>query len=252
MKAALMTTTVALLLSTSAQADRHPPRYGNHDVMQSPGSHQGHAKAHPPGWFGIRVADMTPELRTFFSAPNDRGVLVTRVYDGGAAERAGLKVGDVIVAIGKRQVKNPQDLKDAVSAQRPGQGLQLDVVRGRVKWKLARRAPVPQRHRAAPVQPKPRVEIPRREDRIHRKMNALDGRLERLEQLLEQALKKPQEQQLAPPVMETEVRPRSTPPPRLEQIRPVPQVEEPEMVPAPERDSDFNTQPVEPLPRHRI
>ena len=235
-----MTTTFALLLATSAQADRHPPRYGNHDVMQSPGSHQEHAEAHPPGWFGIRVANMTPELRTFFSAPNDRGVLVTRVHEGGAAERAGLKVGDVIVGIGKRQVKNPRDLQDAIRAQRPGQGLHLDVVRGRVNWKLARQAPVPQHQRAAPMEPEPQLEVPRHESRLQRKMNTLDGRLERLEKLLEE--------RLAPPVVE----PRPTPAPRLEQIRPIPQLEEPEMIPAPELDDDFDIEPVEPLPRHRI
>ncbi len=48
---------------------------------------------------GIRVEQLTDQLREFFGVPGNNGVLVSSVEANSAAEKAGLKAGDVITAI---------------------------------------------------------------------------------------------------------------------------------------------------------
>src|SRR5262245_11742432 len=50
-----------------------------------------------PGRLGAQIADMTEDLRKYFGAPADSGVLVTHVDADQPAAKAGLKVGDVII-----------------------------------------------------------------------------------------------------------------------------------------------------------
>jgi len=58
---------------------------------------------------GIRVDSMTDQLRSFFGVSGNSGVLVSSVDAGSSAEKAGLKPGDVIIAIDGRSVRNPGD-----------------------------------------------------------------------------------------------------------------------------------------------
>lgn len=63
---------------------------------------------------GVEVTELTSELRTHFGAPLDRGVLVARVMPDSAAAKAGLEVGDVIVALGATGVEDGFGLRRAV------------------------------------------------------------------------------------------------------------------------------------------
>jgi serine protease Do len=58
---------------------------------------------------GIRVEQMTDQLRDFFGVLSNLGVLVTSVDQGSSAEKAGLKTGDVITAVDGRGVRTPSD-----------------------------------------------------------------------------------------------------------------------------------------------
>jgi predicted metalloprotease with PDZ domain len=78
---------------------------------------------------GVEVLAMTPELREHLGAPSDRGVLVARVEPGSPAERAGMRVGDVVVAAGGEPVSRPWDLIRRVGSVEAGSELALDVVR---------------------------------------------------------------------------------------------------------------------------
>lgn len=57
-----------------------------------------------PAPLGIDIADVTPDLRRYLGAPEDAGVLVTRVREGRAAARAGVRVGDILLRIGEEPV----------------------------------------------------------------------------------------------------------------------------------------------------
>ena len=66
---------------------------------------------------GIRVEQLTDQMRDYFGVFNNNGVLVTSVDRGSAAEKAGLKAGDVIIAIDGRDVRTPSDFNREMSAR---------------------------------------------------------------------------------------------------------------------------------------
>lgn len=78
---------------------------------------------------GFRVEDMTPELREFFGARNDQGVLVSSVFAESAAAQAGVLVGDVIVSVDGNTVSSPADL--TWSAELDDPTVVLEVIRER-------------------------------------------------------------------------------------------------------------------------
>jgi S1-C subfamily serine protease len=58
------------------------------------------------------------------------GVLVREVEDGSAAQRAGIREGDMIVAAGERAIVEPDDIYDALGAISAGKALPIRLVRG--------------------------------------------------------------------------------------------------------------------------
>src|SRR5262249_30972132 len=58
---------------------------------------------------GIQVEQMTDQLRDYFGVLGNNGVLVTSVDAGSAAEKAGIKTGDVVTAIDGKTIRNPGD-----------------------------------------------------------------------------------------------------------------------------------------------
>lgn len=81
------------------------------------------------GRLGLEVMSLTPELRSFFSAPRDRGLLVAQVDPGSPAARAGVKVGDVLVSVRGQDVRASADVLAAVDAAPKGTKIELGLVR---------------------------------------------------------------------------------------------------------------------------
>ncbi len=82
----------------------------------------------PRGWLGIRIDDLTPNMRDFFKAP-DGGALVTKPLPGTPAAEASLRVDDVIVAVGDQQVSSTWDLQKAISRSAPYAKVALRIIR---------------------------------------------------------------------------------------------------------------------------
>ena len=78
---------------------------------------------------GVMVMSLTPELRAYFGAPNDKGVLVAKVEPSSAAAKAGMKVGDVIVDVKGNAVDDASDVIEALSNAKTGDKVHVDVVR---------------------------------------------------------------------------------------------------------------------------
>jgi C-terminal processing protease CtpA/Prc len=76
---------------------------------------------------GIIVLGMTEDLRMYFAAPRDRGVLVARVEPNSLAQRAGVHVGDILIGVDTRTVRAGDDVLQAVSEGRDR--LRLYIVR---------------------------------------------------------------------------------------------------------------------------
>ena len=79
-----------------------------------------------------RLSRGEPIVRPYLgvtTAPAPRGAAIQAVLPGAPAEREGLRAGDVIVRIDGREVDEPEDVSDAVSAHRPGDEIEVEVMR---------------------------------------------------------------------------------------------------------------------------
>jgi membrane-associated protease RseP (regulator of RpoE activity) len=85
---------------------------------------------------GVSLTELTPELREFFGATRDAGVLVSSVSENGPAARAGVRVGDVITAVNGKLIANYWDLRSAIKDNHAGDAIRLDVLRGKGKQTL--------------------------------------------------------------------------------------------------------------------
>lgn len=85
----------------------------------------------PRGYIGVVLTDITPELRTFFGAPETAGVLVAQVQPDSPAAAAGLRVGDVITTVDGEPVAGSFDVRRQVRGAEEGSALVLEVVRER-------------------------------------------------------------------------------------------------------------------------
>jgi S1-C subfamily serine protease len=81
------------------------------------------------GRLGVMVMSLTPELRTYFGAPDNRGVIVARVEPGTPAATAGLAVGDVIVDVRGRAIDHATDVVAALAEVKKGQTVSIRIVR---------------------------------------------------------------------------------------------------------------------------
>jgi len=81
------------------------------------------------GRLGAEISDMTEDLRKYFGAPANTGVLVTHVEADQPAAKAGLKAGDVITDINGKKVEEPSDIIEAVADKDAGAQVKLGVVR---------------------------------------------------------------------------------------------------------------------------
>jgi membrane-associated protease RseP (regulator of RpoE activity) len=101
--------------------------------MATPATHPARTfvwKSMGRGYLGVQVLPLTPELRTHFGAPEDRGVLVARVDEGSPAAAAGIQVGDVVTEVDGNPVAGPPQLAVAVRAKKAGESVNVDFLRG--------------------------------------------------------------------------------------------------------------------------
>lgn len=85
---------------------------------------------------GAGLTGLTPELREFFGAPREAGVLVGSLTENGPAAKAGLRVGDVITAVDGIRVAGAGDLAHAMKGKHAGDTVRLDVVRNKNKQSI--------------------------------------------------------------------------------------------------------------------
>lgn len=82
---------------------------------------------------GIRIQNMTADLKEAFGTQGDRGVLIARVLPDSAAGAAGLKAGDVVVKIGGKNIARVDDVHAALAQHAPGDSLMVTVLRERAR-----------------------------------------------------------------------------------------------------------------------
>jgi serine protease Do len=82
------------------------------------------------GFLGVQPQDLTPDLAEQFNVPKDQqGALLSQIIKHGAAEKAGLKSGDVIIEFDGKPVKDARDLQLKVGQTNPGADATVKILR---------------------------------------------------------------------------------------------------------------------------
>jgi serine protease Do len=84
------------------------------------------------GRLGVLVQGMDDDLAKAFGLDHPQGALVEQVEPGGPAERAGLKSGDLIVAVDGQNIGHSEDLPRTVAPHKPGSHVKVTVLRDRL------------------------------------------------------------------------------------------------------------------------
>jgi membrane-associated protease RseP (regulator of RpoE activity) len=81
------------------------------------------------GYLGVEIVGLTPELRSHFGAPDDRGVMISRIDEDSPAARAGLAVGDIVTDVDGEGIDGTWDLGRAIRSHEGGEQADLVVWR---------------------------------------------------------------------------------------------------------------------------
>ncbi|HEV8723134.1 MAG TPA: DegQ family serine endoprotease [Candidatus Binatia bacterium] len=81
------------------------------------------------GYLGTTVQKITPEIADSLGLKQSKGALVAEVLKGSPAERAGIKLGDIITEFDRKEIKDSADLPALVARVAPGMTVQLKVLR---------------------------------------------------------------------------------------------------------------------------
>lgn len=79
--------------------------------------------------YGIRIQELTPSLASHFNFKGERGVLVSEVVSGSASEASGIRAGDIITKIGRKEVGNIKDFEEAFDTIKSGSSVRMTLFR---------------------------------------------------------------------------------------------------------------------------
>jgi Do/DeqQ family serine protease len=81
------------------------------------------------GRLGIMIQDVTPDLAEALDIGTVEGAVVTQVEPDSAAEKASLKAGDVVIAVGGRPVSGSAALRNLIGLMQVGEEVEVTVLR---------------------------------------------------------------------------------------------------------------------------
>jgi membrane-associated protease RseP (regulator of RpoE activity) len=81
------------------------------------------------GRLGLQIQSMGADLRKYFGAPEDAGVLVASVEADSPAAKAGFQAGDVVVDVDGDVVDDPSDLTAKIFSKESGATVKIGVIR---------------------------------------------------------------------------------------------------------------------------
>jgi hypothetical protein len=105
---------------------------GDDEVEIFIGGHTG-ARA----YLGVELTQPSDQLREYFGAGEDQGILINRVLKGSPADHAGLRAGDLLLALGGEAVASSGELIGALAEHEPGDTVTLELLRDRSRMELS-------------------------------------------------------------------------------------------------------------------
>jgi serine protease Do len=81
------------------------------------------------GYLGVRIQALNEDLAASLGLPHNKGEFVQGVEPGGAADKAGIRAGDVVVKVGGEEVTSDQTLSYLVANTPPGERVAIELIR---------------------------------------------------------------------------------------------------------------------------
>ncbi|HEX7635512.1 MAG TPA: Do family serine endopeptidase [Noviherbaspirillum sp.] len=81
------------------------------------------------GWIGVEPQDITPELAESFGLAKKSGAIIAGVLKGGPADKAGIRPGDILVAVNGKPVTDTADMLNLIADLPPGNKAKMTVLR---------------------------------------------------------------------------------------------------------------------------
>jgi len=85
-------------------------------------------------WLGVAIYPVSEGLAAYYNLAVDQGALLTEVSTDSPADKAGLKVNDIIIGFGEKEITNGDDLVQAIRASQIGQQVEITFWRGETKY----------------------------------------------------------------------------------------------------------------------
>jgi len=79
------------------------------------------------GFLGVQITDINQEIKEKNNFPNLKGVFIAKINEGGSADKAGLKEGDVILKVGNKEVNSSAELQEEIGKRMPGDKLMVTI-----------------------------------------------------------------------------------------------------------------------------
>jgi len=81
------------------------------------------------GVLGVNIQTLTPDIAESMGAANAQGALVSQVVEGSAAEKAGIKAGDIVTAINGKAVRDAAALRNTIGLLSIGDRVDIALLR---------------------------------------------------------------------------------------------------------------------------
>jgi serine protease Do len=81
------------------------------------------------GYLGVQIDNLEPGMGEFFGAQNDKGAVVTRVFEDTAAAKAGVKADDIVVELEGEPIATANELMNRIALRQPGSKVEVVVLR---------------------------------------------------------------------------------------------------------------------------
>lgn len=88
------------------------------------------------GYLGVSIGPLSDDVAKHLGLSKKDGIIVHDVTQGGPAEKAGVKPGDVILRVGKTKIQSTSQLQRVVSSYKKGQKVNVQVIRGKRKMQV--------------------------------------------------------------------------------------------------------------------
>ena len=88
------------------------------------------------GYIGVEPQDITPDLADSFGLNTRSGTIVAGVVKGGPADKAGIKPGDILVAVNGKAVVDTTDMLNTIAQLAPGSTAQMTLLRKTAETKV--------------------------------------------------------------------------------------------------------------------